>query len=108
MAVGHCNFPQMPAVAGIALGTACAGIKQTVRDDILLLHAVEGSSCAGVFTQNAFCAAPVHVAKTNLAHAPRWFLINSGNANAGTGEQGMQDALLSCDELAKVTGGHFK
>jgi len=66
----------------------------------------ENSSCAAVFTQNAFCAAPVHVAKANLAHEPRWLLINSGNANAGTGEQGMQDALLSCDELAKVTGGH--
>jgi glutamate N-acetyltransferase/amino-acid N-acetyltransferase len=85
MAVGQCDFPVMPSITGITLGTACAGIKQTVRDDILLLHALEGASCAGVFTQNAFCAAPVHVAKANLAHAPRWFLINSGNANAGTG-----------------------
>jgi len=104
MAVGQCDFPIMPSIAGITLGTACAGIKQTVRDDILLLHAVEGSSCAGVFTQNAFCAAPVHVAKANLAHAPRWFLINSGNANAGTGDKGMQAALTSCAELAKLTG----
>ena len=104
MAVGQCDFPIMPSIAGITLGTACAGIKQTVRDDILLLHAVEGSSCAGVFTQNAFCAAPVHVAKANLAYAPRWFLINSGNANAGTGDKGMQAALTSCAELAKLTG----
>ncbi len=104
MAVGQCDFPIMPSIAGITLGTSCAGIKQTIRDDILLLHAVEGSSCAGVFTQNAFCAAPVHVAKANLAHAPRWFLINSGNANAGTGELGMQAALTSCAELAKLTG----
>ena len=104
MAVGQCDFPIMPSITGITLGTANAGIKQTVRDDILLLHAVEGSSCAGVFTQNAFCAAPVHVAKANLAYAPRWFLINSGNANAGTGDKGMQAALTSCAELAKLTG----
>jgi glutamate N-acetyltransferase/amino-acid N-acetyltransferase len=104
MAVGQCDFPIMPCIAGITLGTTNAGIKQTVRDDILLLHAVEGSNCAGVFTQNAFCAAPVHVAKANLAHAPRWLLINSGNANAGTGEQGMRDALASCAELATLAG----
>jgi glutamate N-acetyltransferase/amino-acid N-acetyltransferase len=104
MAVGQCDFPIMPSIAGITLGTTNAGIKQTIRDDILLLHAVEGATCAGVFTQNAFCAAPVHVAKANLAHKPRWFLINSGNANAGTGELGMQAALTSCEELAKLAG----
>ena len=105
MAVGQCDFPNMPKVAGITLGTACAGIKQTVKDDILVIQMAERSTCAAVFTQNAFCAAPVHIAKANLAHKPRWLLINSGNANAGTGEQGMQDALLSCAELAKVVGG---
>ena len=104
MAVGQCDFPLMPAIAGIQLGTTNAGIKQTIRDDILLLQGVEGATCAGVFTQNAFCAAPVHVAKANLNHQPRWFLINSGNANAGTGELGMQAALTSCAELAKLTG----
>ena len=104
MAVGQCNFPDMPGVAGITLGTACAGIKQTIKDDILVIQMAEHSTCAAVFTQNAFCAAPVHVAKANLAHEPRWLLINSGNANAGTGEQGMQDALLSCAELAKAVG----
>ena len=106
MAVGPCDFPNILKVDGITLGTTCAGIKQTIKDDILVIQMAENSSCAAVFTQNAFCAAPVHVAKANLAHEPRWLLINSGNANAGTGEQGMQDALLSCDELAKVTGGH--
>jgi len=105
MAVGQCNFPSMLNVAGIALGTACAGIKQAIKDDILVIQMAEQSTCAAVFTQNAFCAAPVHIAKANLAHGPRWLLINSGNANAGTGEQGMQDALLSCAELAKITGG---
>jgi glutamate N-acetyltransferase / amino-acid N-acetyltransferase len=104
MAVGQCNFPAMLNVAGITLGTACAGIKQTIKDDLLVIHMAEHSTCAAVFTQNAFCAAPVHVAKANLAHEPRWLLINSGNANAGTGEQGMQDALLSCTELAKAVG----
>ena len=105
MAVGQCNFPIMHPVPGITLGTANAGIKQTVRDDILVIQMAEHSSCAAVFTQNAFCAAPVHVAKANLAHSPRWLLINSGNANAGTGEQGMQDALASCADLAEVVGG---
>ena len=47
----------------------------------------------------------MHVAKANLAHAPRWLLINSGNANAGTGEQGMQDALATCADLAEVVDG---
>jgi len=105
MAVGQCDFPQIPAIAGIELGTTCAGIKQTVRDDVLVIQLAEQATCAGVFTQNAFCAAPVHVAKANLANAPRWLLINSGNANAGTGAQGMQDALSTCASLAEVAGG---
>ena len=105
MAVGQCNFPIMHEVPGITLGTANAGIKQTVRDDILVIQMAEHSSCAAVFTQNAFCAAPVHVAKANLSHAPRWLLINSGNANAGTGEQGMRDALETCAGLADVVDG---
>jgi glutamate N-acetyltransferase/amino-acid N-acetyltransferase len=108
MAVGQCNFPDMLDVPGIMLGTACAGIKQTVKDDILVMQMAEQSTCAAVFTQNAFCAAPVHVAKANLTHEPRWLLINSGNANAGTGEQGMQDALLTCAELARIVGGGAK
>jgi glutamate N-acetyltransferase/amino-acid N-acetyltransferase len=105
MAVGQCNFPLMHEVPGISLGTTNAGIKQTIRDDILVIQMAEHSTCAAVFTQNAFCAAPVHVAKANLLHKPRWLLINSGNANAGTGEQGMQDALMSCADLAEVVDG---
>ncbi|MGZ8193301.1 MAG: bifunctional ornithine acetyltransferase/N-acetylglutamate synthase, partial [Methylobacter sp.] len=104
MAVGQCDFPEMLDVAGVQLGTACAGIKQTVRDDILVIQMADHSTCAAVFTRNAFCAAPVHLAKANLAHAPHWLLINSGNANAGTGLQGMQDALASCAGLAAVAG----
>jgi glutamate N-acetyltransferase / amino-acid N-acetyltransferase len=105
MAVGQNPFPEMQEVPGILLGTTNAGIKQTVRDDLLLIEMAEGATCAAVFTRNAFCAAPVHVAKANLAHHPRWLLINSGNANAGTGKQGMEDALQSCASVADVVGG---
>lgn len=105
MAVGQNTFPQMPPIAGVQLGTINAGIKQIVRDDLLVFQLSENATCAGVFTQNAFCAAPVHIAKAHLNHAPRWLLINSGNANAGTGEQGMRDANKTCEDLANVTGG---
>jgi glutamate N-acetyltransferase/amino-acid N-acetyltransferase len=105
MAVGHCDFPIMPEIPGIRLGTACAGIKQNVRDDLLVFEMAGQGSCAAVFTQNAFCAAPVVIARKHLTAAPRWLLINSGNANAGTGKQGLQDALTSCEQLARLTGG---
>jgi len=105
MAVGKVDFPQMHAVSGIKLGTTCASIKQSVRDDLLLIEIIEGATCAAVFTQNAFCAAPVVVARTNLQKEPRWLLVNSGNANAGTGEQGMLDAQASCVAVAELNGG---
>jgi glutamate N-acetyltransferase / amino-acid N-acetyltransferase len=105
MAVGQNPFPEMQEVPGISLGTTNAGIKQTVRDDLVLIEMAEYATCAAVFTRNAFCAAPVHVAKANLAHNPRWLLINSGNANAGTGKQGMADAQTSCASVAEVVGG---
>jgi glutamate N-acetyltransferase/amino-acid N-acetyltransferase len=105
MAVGNNAFPNMRAIAGIQLGTASAGIKQTVRDDLLVVAMAQGAACAAVFTQNAFCAAPVVVAREHLQNAPRWLLINSGNANAGTGVQGMRDAHASCAALAQLTGG---
>lgn len=100
MAVGQIDFPTMHAVNGIKLGTCNAGIKQTVRDDILVIEMADGGSCAAVFTQNAFCAAPVHIAKAHLSQNPRWLLVNSGNANAGTGKQGLQDAFACCANLA--------
>ncbi|NOR70730.1 MAG: bifunctional glutamate N-acetyltransferase/amino-acid acetyltransferase ArgJ, partial [Methylomarinum sp.] len=108
MAVGNVDFPEMKVVSGIKLGTSNAGIKQTERDDILVVEMAEGASCAGVFTQNAFCAAPVHVAKDHLQQSPRWLLINSGNANAGTGEQGMLDTNTCCASLASVVNGDQK
>ncbi len=105
MAVGQITFPEMHAVQGIKLGTSNAGIKQTVRDDILVIEMAEGGSCAAVFTQNAFCAAPVTMARAHLAMAPRWLLVNSGNANAGTGKQGLQDAFACCANLAGEVDG---
>jgi len=104
MAVGKVDFPQMNAVPGIKLGTTCAGIKQAVRDDLLLIDMVGGVTCAAVFTQNAFCAAPVVVARAHLQRKPRWLLVNSGNANAGTGVQGMLDTQASCDAVAELNG----
>jgi glutamate N-acetyltransferase/amino-acid N-acetyltransferase len=105
MAVGQVSFPLMNPIAGISLGTSNAGIKQTVRADILVVQMAAGSSCAAVFTQNAFCAAPVHIAKAHLSQSPRWLLINSGNANAGTGKAGMTNALFTCEALAKLVEG---
>lgn len=105
MPVGQNLFPTMPSIPGIKLGTTNAGIKQTVRDDLLLIEMAEGATCAAVFTRNAFCAAPVLVARENLKHKPRWLLVNSGNANAGTGLQGYEDANATCHAVAAETGG---
>jgi len=105
MAVGQCDFPIMHAVKGIKLGTSNAGIKQTQRDDILVIEMADTGCCAAVFTQNAFCAAPVLIARDHLSQDPRWLLINSGNANAGTGKQGLQDAFASCASLAGEVEG---
>jgi glutamate N-acetyltransferase/amino-acid N-acetyltransferase len=89
-------------VAGIRLGTAAAGIKQKQRDDLLLVELAAGSVCAGVFTSNAFSAAPVEVAKEHLQQEmPRFFLVNSGNANAGTGDAGIDAANRCCQAVAQ-------
>jgi glutamate N-acetyltransferase/amino-acid N-acetyltransferase len=95
----------MHPVKGIKLGTCNAGIKQIIRDDILVMAMPEAGSCAAVFTQNAFCAAPVQVAREHLAMGARWLLVNSGNANAGTGKQGLNDAFASCAALAGEVDG---
>ena len=103
MATGSDQFPVMHVVDGFRLGTASAGIKTAGRKDLVVMEIAEGSRVAGVFTKNAFCAAPVTVCKEHLVEkTPRFLLVNTGNANAGTGEQGMQDALQSCFELASV------
>ncbi|WP_158971370.1 bifunctional glutamate N-acetyltransferase/amino-acid acetyltransferase ArgJ [Paraglaciecola sp. L3A3] len=93
----------LPPVAGVRLGWAEAHIKKPDRKDMLVIEVADGSRVSGVFTQNRFCAAPVHICKRHLAESKqiKALLINTGNANAGTGEQGMQDALTSCADLAK-------
>jgi glutamate N-acetyltransferase/amino-acid N-acetyltransferase len=89
----------------VRLGVAAAGIKYPERNDMLVIELAEAGQCAAVFTQNAFCAAPVHLAKAHLsAAAPRYLLVNSGNANAGTGAQGMRDAEACCVSLAQAAG----
>jgi len=105
MAVGPDTFPEMTAIAGVRIGTTCAGIKKPGRKDLVLFELSEQCRTAAVFTLNAFCAAPVTIAKQHLAKtSPRYLLINTGNANAGTGEQGMVDALACCRGVAENTG----
>ena len=105
MATGTGIFPTMHPVAGFRLGTASAGIKTQGRPDLVVMEISANSTVAGLFTQNAFCAAPVTLCKQHLAAvSPRYFLTNTGNANAGTGDQGMTDALLSCEALASAAG----
>ena len=93
-------------VAGVTLGFAEAGIKKAGRKDLLVISLCDGASVAGVFTKNRFCAAPVQLCKQHLqgvAHgaAPiRALLINTGNANAGTGDAGLALAQASCTALA--------
>lgn len=98
------NLPAAAAVPGVQLSTCAAGIKANGLDDMVLFSLPEGSVTAGVFTQNTFCAAPVTVAKDHLAAQQgrvRGLLINSGNANAGTGQQGIDIALGHCAALAE-------
>jgi glutamate N-acetyltransferase/amino-acid N-acetyltransferase len=102
---------QLLPVAGVALGIAEANIKREKRKDLLVMHLSDGARVAGVFTRNRFCAAPVIVAREHLAQAAaigsagiRALVVNTGNANAGTGEQGMRDAHTSCAALAGLLG----
>ena len=104
MATGKGQLPTLHPVNGVKLGISSAGIKTPGRKDLVIMEIAEGSTVAGLFTQNAFCAAPVTIAKAHLATTtPKYLLINTGNANAGTGEQGLSDALQSCEVLAAIT-----
>ncbi len=94
---------QLLPVAGVALGIAEAGIKRAERKDLLVMQLCADSQVAGVFTTNRFCAAPVTVAREHLAHGNiRALVVNTGNANAGTGELGLQDARATCAALAAL------
>jgi len=88
-------------IAGVRLAAGAAGIRYQGRDDLVLLALPAGAETAAVFTTNAFSAAPVQLARRHLAQTPpRWLLINSGNANAGTGARGLADAETCCTALA--------
>jgi glutamate N-acetyltransferase/amino-acid N-acetyltransferase len=101
MAVGLHDFPLIPEIKGVRIGVAEAGIKKPNKKDIVIFELCEGASVVGVFTQNAFCAAPVRVCQKHLGLAgSRYLLINTGNANAGTGKSGLVAALKSCEALA--------
>lgn len=105
MAVGSGELPVLHTVDGVRIGVASAGIKKVGRIDTVVFELCEGASVAGVFTLNAFCAAPVTVAKEHLAStSPRYLLINTGNANAGTGQAGLLNARNSCAALAELVG----
>ena len=106
MAVGLSEPEKIHPVAGIKLASVSAGIKKNGRDDLVVFVIDKNAACAATFTQNAFCAAPVTLAKKHVSHfspeqTVRALLINSGNANAGTGETGKQNALQSCAWLAE-------
>ncbi len=105
MAVGEFIEPQMHSIEGVRLGVASAGIKTPGRIDTLLIEVAEGATVSGVFTQNAFCAAPVTVAKKHIVRGGvRYLVVNSGNANACTGERGMRDAQTTCADVAERGG----
>ncbi|MCA1857117.1 bifunctional glutamate N-acetyltransferase/amino-acid acetyltransferase ArgJ [Massilia oculi] len=97
-------------VKGIEIGFAEAGIKKPNRKDLLVMKLAEGATVSGVFTTNRFCAAPVQVSKANLAAMAnggkpvRALVVNTGNANAATGEQGLANAQATCAEVARLLG----
>lgn len=108
------NLPEIiPAslnpIEGIRLGWAESNIKKPNRKDLLVIEIADGSAVSGVFTQNRFCAAPVTLCKKHLnavknqaVPSIKALVINTGNANAGTGEQGMNDAIATCEQLAEI------
>ncbi|WP_285962423.1 bifunctional glutamate N-acetyltransferase/amino-acid acetyltransferase ArgJ [Pseudomonas tohonis] len=104
MAVGLGPLPTLHPVPGFELGIASAGIKRPGRKDVVVMRCAEGSTVAGVFTLNAFCAAPVILSKKRVLGAVRYFLTNTGNANAGTGEPGLAAAERTCAKLAELAG----
>ena len=102
---------QLHAIAGVRIGVAEAGVRKANRKDLTVVLIDDGASVSGVFTQNRFCAAPVQICREHLEHAGaaagsgiRAMLINTGNANAGTGEDGLARARSTCVALAKQLG----
>jgi glutamate N-acetyltransferase/amino-acid N-acetyltransferase len=100
---------RMAPVAGVELGFAYAGIRKAEKRDLMLMRIAEGARVAGVFTQNSFAAAPVQICRERLApHAIavpiRAIVVNAGNANCGTGEQGLRAARATCEAAGKLLG----
>lgn len=105
MAVGDKPLPKFATIQGLKIGVANAGIKQTDRPDVTVFELIEGATIAGVYTTNAFCAAPVHICRQHSGEAAtRFLLVNTGNANAGTGEPGFITAHQCIEALAQKTG----
>jgi len=105
MAVGLRGLPTLHPVPGIRLGTTAAGIRKKDRRDLVVIESAHGTRAAATFTQNRFCAAPVIVARDHLMKSsPRALLINTGFANAGTGQAGLEDATACCEALAQKLG----
>lgn len=88
-------------IKGVKCSSIASGIKSNNSLDLSLISLIEDSSTAAVFTQNIFCAAPVLVAKNHLNHKIQALLINSGNANAGTGKKGLENSFKSCEIIAE-------
>ncbi len=104
MAVGTANTHFHP-VPGVKLAAVACGIKENSDQDLVLFEFTGGSRTAAVFTQSLFAAAPVEVGRRHLGQtAPRFFLVNSGNANAATGEPGIADSLICCKSLSQLSG----
>ena len=87
-------------IKGVCCAAVNAGIKNNDDLDLSVISLIEGSVTAAVFTQNIFCAGPVLVAKNHLQNNPRALLINSGNANSGTAEKGLEKSVKACEILA--------
>lgn len=105
MATGNPNLPTLLPIDGVKIATVSAGIKTPGRRDLVVFELADGCSVAGVFTKNRFCAAPVLVSKEHLSkEQTKYLVVNTGNANAGTGEQGMKDARATCSAVAECYG----
>jgi len=104
MAVGLGPLPVLHPVPGFELGIASAGIKRPGRKDVVVMRCAEGSRVSGITTTNAFCAAPVLVTRERMQGEVRYLLTNTGNANAGTGADGLANARRTCAALAALTG----
>jgi glutamate N-acetyltransferase/amino-acid N-acetyltransferase len=107
MSISEIKAEDLLAVAGVKVASVMSGIRYKNRLDLVLMEIAPGATVAGVFTLNAFCAAPVQLARKHLAEsggAIRYLLINTGNANAGTGQKGLDDAAACCGFVAQHTG----